>query len=163
MNLPARRLSHGDVTVHTASGSEAVVTEVFRIGSSHVRQTVRTVTGPTRGDAVELPDAFWQFPRTHRLSGSHRVPVLAYLRHDPDDLPPVPYPAVPGAFAPGDRVLHDGVRWERTRKAWYRNERAARALRDGDRGIRRLFTDHRHLRRGIPEYLPAPSRPDARG
>ncbi|MFJ4668848.1 hypothetical protein [Kitasatospora purpeofusca] len=156
MNLPARHLRPGDITVHTGTGAEAVVVNIQRLdrNGGH-RRTIRTITPPTRGGSANLCATHWQFPFNLRSAGSKTVTVLAHRHHDPSKLPPIPYPEVPTHFADGDHVVHDSIIWERTGGTWINSTRTAHAKSTDDDAIRRLFTDDNRLRLGIPAYQPA--------
>ncbi|MFD7639628.1 hypothetical protein ACFV4P_03150 [Kitasatospora sp. NPDC059795] len=156
MDLPARYLQPGDITVHTATGAEAVVTTTQRLGrSGQHRRTTRTITPPTRGGTANLPTTHWQYPFTRSSSGTHTVTVLAHQHHDPATLPPVPYPKIPAQFTDGDHVVHDSITWERTDGTWHNATRTAYAKPTSDEAIRRLFTDDHALRLGTPAHQPA--------
>ncbi len=156
MDLPARYLRPGDVTVHTATGAEAVVVTSQRRGhSGQYRRTTRTITPPTRGGTAKLPAAHWQYPFTRSSAATQIVTVFAHRHHDPQLLPPIPYPPVPAQFNDGDHVVHDSIHWERTGGTWRNTTRTAYAKPTDDEMIRRLFTDDNSLRLGTPAYQPA--------
>ncbi|MEU3559616.1 hypothetical protein [Kitasatospora sp. NPDC006786] len=155
MDLPARLLRRGDVIVHTATGHESVITNIRHLGRGEYRRTARTVTPPTRGSMIALPDTWWKFPNTLSHSGSTVVPVAAYRHVDPDTLPKIPYPAVPTAFADGDHVVHDKVIWERANGTWTNHTHTRHTPPSTDETIIRLFTEPAFLRQGIPTHQPA--------
>ncbi|MFE2346174.1 hypothetical protein [Kitasatospora cineracea] len=156
MDLPVRYLRPGDVTVHTATGAEAVVVTNQRLShSNQYRRTTRTIVPPTRGGTANLPATHWQYPFARSSGGAHAVTVLAHRHHDPRLLPPVPYPPVPEHFADGDHVVHDSIIWERTKGTWRNTVRTTYAKPADDEAIRRLFTDDNALRLGTPAYQPA--------
>ncbi|KDN85690.1 hypothetical protein [Kitasatospora cheerisanensis] len=155
MDLPARYLRPGDVTVHTATGAEAVVvTNQRRSHSNQYRRTTRTIAPPTSGGTANLPPTHWQYPFARSSGGAHAITVLAHRHHDPQTLPPIPYPEVPEQFNDGDHVVHDSIIWERTDGTWRNATRSAYAKPTSDETVRRLFTDDNALRLGTPVYLP---------
>ncbi|GAA2116690.1 hypothetical protein GCM10009759_62470 [Kitasatospora saccharophila] len=156
MNLPARYLRPGDVTVHTATGAEAVVVANQRLShSNQYRRTTRTITPPTRGGTANLPATHWQYPFTRSSGGAHAVTILAHRHHDPRSLPTIPYPPVPAQFADGDHVVHDSIIWERTGGTWRNTTRTTDTKPTSDNYIRSLFTNNDSLRLGTPAYQPA--------
>ncbi|MFC8449529.1 hypothetical protein [Kitasatospora sp. NPDC057223] len=156
MDLPVRYLRPGDITVHTGTGTEAVVVNTQRLGrGGEHRRTTRTITPPTRGGTANLPATHWQFPHNLRSAGAQVVTVVAHRHHDPDTLPPIPYPQIPEHFRNGDHVVHESTIWERTDGAWLNATHTPYAKPTADDAIRRLFTDDNCLRLGIPAYQPA--------
>ncbi|MEU5385972.1 hypothetical protein [Kitasatospora cineracea] len=153
MDLPARHLRPGDITIYTATGAEAVVVKVQHLGpGGQYRRTVRTITPPTRGGAANLPASHWRFPFNFRSTGSQAITVLAHRHRDPATLPRIRYPKAPDSFNDGDHIVHDSIIWERTNSTWSNGTRDAPI---SDTQIRLLFTDDNRLRLGTPAYQPA--------